>query len=169
MYLEVLKYACVRTQQCEASWALSEIAFYFTPTQQLQMVLANHTGKFPLTLAKFMSTAQTTTVSPENPDLPLHGAHTSAPHPTLFPPSWHRVFVYLVSVLGSSGLRSILAQPSALVLMSCILTVQLTHHLLLWHSWLLAPVDEVFLAEQVHLWAVKVDDKLILELPPHSA
>lgn len=48
------------------------------------MVLVNRTGTFPLTLAKFMSTAQTTTVCLESPNLLLHGEHTSALH-LLFP------------------------------------------------------------------------------------
>lgn len=84
MHLEVLKYAFARTQEHEASWVLFAIAFYFPPTQQLQMVLVNRTGTFPLTLAKFMSTAQTTTVCLESPNLLLHGEHTSALH-LLFP------------------------------------------------------------------------------------
>ncbi|KAL1784707.1 hypothetical protein HispidOSU_018282, partial [Sigmodon hispidus] len=99
--------------------------------QQLQMVLVNRAGTFPLTLAKFMSTTQTSTISLENFNLLLHGEHTPVVH--LHVPIRHGT-IFLVSVLVSSGLKSILAQPSALVLMNCVLTVQLLYHLLLWHS-----------------------------------
>lgn len=127
------------------------------------MVLVNHAGTSPSTLAKFMSTAQTT-VDLERLSSPcMENTHLCRTH-RRFP---LRHGASGLSILVSSGLRRLLAHLSGLVLMSCVLTAQL-FHLLLGHSWLFTPADEVFLAEQVRLRAVKTDDKLLLRLH-HSA